>query len=287
MIDRLGGGWTMSERAYDDETIRRYRRSGLRRVPGWLASTDADLVMSVADAQTATGVAGAVGEIGVFHGKLFILLALQRHVGEETFAVDVFDQDHLNVDQSGANADERSFRAHVRRHVSDDLPVHLFRRSSTQVTPEDILSAVGPVRLFSIDGGHTADIAAHDIALAAEVLAPDGVAIVDDVFNPQFPGVAEGFHRVLGGADPPLVPSAIGFNKVFLCRPDATELYRREMIAAVPGRYDRSREFLGHDAAVFRALSPRERLTHTAWWSSVRERPEVVTIRRQVRRVVG
>ena len=50
--------------------------------------------------------------------------------------------------------------------------------------------ADGPLRIVSVDGGHTADIAAHDLAVADEALAEGGIIIIDDVFNEQWPGVA-------------------------------------------------------------------------------------------------
>jgi hypothetical protein len=42
-----------------------------------------------------------VAEIGVHHRKLIILLANLRRQDERAFAVDIFDDQHLNPDGSG------------------------------------------------------------------------------------------------------------------------------------------------------------------------------------------
>ena len=72
--------------------------------------------------------------------------------------------------------------------------------------------AEGPVRLFSVDGGHTEEIVATDMRTAEQALVPGGIVVADDVFNAEWPGVSVGTLRYLdaGGT---LVPFAIGFNK--------------------------------------------------------------------------
>src|SRR3546814_19520942 len=88
------------------------------------------------------------------HGKLFILLALARQAGEGAFAVDVFGDQHLNRDASG-RGDREIFLGNVSRWLGTPETVTVLQRSSLEVRPEDILAATGPVRLASVDGGHT------------------------------------------------------------------------------------------------------------------------------------
>jgi len=47
------------------------------------------------------GIRGSLGEIGVHHGLLFIVLALSSGPDEQLFAVDVFGRQDLNIDKSG------------------------------------------------------------------------------------------------------------------------------------------------------------------------------------------
>jgi peptide chain release factor 2 len=53
-------------------------------------------------------------EIGVHHGRLFIPMALARRPGERALAIDVFEDQHLNVDHSG-KGDRARFEENVAR----------------------------------------------------------------------------------------------------------------------------------------------------------------------------
>ena len=54
----------------------RYTRSDIHKVHGWLEQVDVDYILEIASYQNHSKVFGSVGEIGVHHGKLFILLNL-------------------------------------------------------------------------------------------------------------------------------------------------------------------------------------------------------------------
>jgi hypothetical protein len=49
----------------------------------------------------ANGVGGNIAEFGVHHGLFLFLLNTLRNDGEACFAIDVFDEQGLNVDYSG------------------------------------------------------------------------------------------------------------------------------------------------------------------------------------------
>ena len=57
-------------------TVERYITLNQYRVQGWLAPESARLIASLARYQAENSLTGAIGEIGVHHGRLFILLAL-------------------------------------------------------------------------------------------------------------------------------------------------------------------------------------------------------------------
>ena len=232
----------------------RYARRGHRRVQGWLRPEVFPVLAQLDDIQQRNAVAGGVAEIGVHHGKLFIALLLLRRPGERAVAVDVFGEQHLNRDHSG-RGDERRFRRNVDLHASLE-GVEIRREDSTLTTAASITAAAGPMRLFSVDGGHTLDVVGHDLATAAGSLAPGGVVIVDDVFNEAWPAVGEALHRFLDGSDA-LVPFGIGFNKTFLTT-DArwAETYRVALAGlAVTQRWITSHAEL-HGAAVVSLLTP-------------------------------
>src|ERR1700745_1104628 len=72
-----------------------------RTVLGWLNEGAISAVVAFAKWQEENKVLGDVAEMGVHHGKLFILLANLRRRHERAFAIDVFDDQHLNADKSG------------------------------------------------------------------------------------------------------------------------------------------------------------------------------------------
>jgi hypothetical protein len=179
------------------------------------------------------GVHGAVAEIGVFHGRGFVPLALLRRAGERAVAVDVFGQQHLNQDASGAG-DEEAFHATLHR-FGVTAGVVVLRADSTALSAEALREAAGGgIRLMSVDGSHTEAAAFSDLRLAAAALVDGGVCLLDDALNPDWPGVASGLARhVSAGTEPSipghlsaetetsisghrLVPFALGYNKCLL-----------------------------------------------------------------------
>ena len=69
--------------------------------------------------------------------------------------------------------------------------------------------------MISIDGGHTAEHTISDLRLAAEIVHPLGAVFVDDILNPNWPGVIEGVVLYLNER-PTLWPVMVGFNKMIL-----------------------------------------------------------------------
>lgn len=265
----------------------RYADGAFRRVDGWLSLLDARLIHAVGAQQNDRRIVGSVGEIGVHHGRLFILLALLLKEEERAFAVDIFGDQHLNQDRSG-QGDETIFRRNLARFGVPEGRVAVLRRSSLEVTWPDLAAAVGqPARLVSIDGGHTAAITANDLAIADEGLAEQGVIVLDDYFNPEFPEVSEGLCRYLLPGRP-LAPFAIGDNKLFLARPAAAPAYRDFLAGAVPRRYFvRRTAMFGQELLVFRTprqLSHRIRQTEIA--RRLRDHPFGRALQPIVRRVL-
>ncbi|MDW5267535.1 MULTISPECIES: class I SAM-dependent methyltransferase [Acidobacteriaceae] len=224
-----------------------YLKHGQFQVKGWLLPGAAEAVVLLSEEQRSANVRGAVAEIGVHHGRLFILLYLLGAVDEPAVAIDLFSHQDLNVDHSGAG-DLECFKQNLRKHAdADRLIVH--EGDSTQLTSGDLLQfGRGPLRMISIDGGHTADITAHDLAVGEGALAEGGIIILDDCFNETWPGVIDGVHRHFSQARA-IVPFGIGANKTFFCHPSFARKY-----ADVLRKMDRrsvEQEFLGQPVVCF------------------------------------
>lgn len=215
------------------------------------------LCKALVEEQRRCGVTGSLTEIGVHHGRFFIGLHLLSAPSEKSLAIDLFDDQATNIDSSG-KGDKATFLRNLQRFGGGDEGLQILACDSTNLTGVDVLDRVGPVRLFSVDGGHTAEIVASDMHLAAEVLTDGGIVIGDDVFNDQWPGVAEGTLRFLDSSSD-LVPFAIGFNKVLFTNPPHADAYREVTTSFARRRLWEKKESTMHGSPV--AVVWRSRLS--------------------------
>jgi hypothetical protein len=192
-------------------------------VKGWFFPIDAALFGAVDEIQKLEGIKGNLFEIGVHHGKSTVLLTRMAQAGESIGACDIFENQDLNKDASGkGNLD--IFRANVRAYGrSGQERLNVFAKSSEALSLDD----TGECRFFHIDGGHWPEIVMSDLATADRALVSGGVIAVDDVFNPNWPGVGEGFYRFMREQPGRLTPLIIGANKVFLARPAFVATFRK------------------------------------------------------------
>ncbi|HYH07932.1 MAG TPA: class I SAM-dependent methyltransferase [Thermoanaerobaculia bacterium] len=186
-------------------------------VEGWFFPIDALLFAIVDEVQRREGIAGNLFEIGVHHGKTALFLTRMRRGSEAVGVCDVFDEQELNRDRSG----EGNLAAFL-RHLGEER-VRIFQKLSSELTAEETTTEC---RFVHIDGGHRAEDVIADLHTADRALLGNGVVAVDDVFNPNWPGVSEGFYAFLREFRA-FVPIAIGGNKVLLARPEAAPLYER------------------------------------------------------------
>lgn len=217
-------------------------------VKGWLDNDAAVISNRLMAWQSRNNISGNVCEIGVHHGRYFIALAAGLLPGEFGLAVDLFGNQAENVDGSGAG-DARIFSQNVARFVPD-VSVTVITGNSLGVRPSEI-TARGPVRFFSVDGGHTAEAALNDLRLAAASILPEGIVALDDILNHHWTGVLSAAAEYLQ-TDPQLVPFSLVPNKLLLCRPGHATRYRTILTDAFPGRWlTRECIFLGFPVEVF------------------------------------
>lgn len=209
----------------------------MHKVDGWFLRESAETFCAIDQAQKDIGIAETVGEIGVHHGKSFILLSLF----DRSFAIDTFNVAE-NDDASG-HGDLEIFKRNLAR-FSYPSTVTIIKAQSQTLTPKDI---PGPVRIFSVDGGHTAYLTENDLWLADKTLTEGGVAILDDYFNPLFPDVSTGAQTYFSKGT--LFPFAISPNKLYLTNNEEASRNYITALAAMP-QFDRFQEMCGHKIAV-------------------------------------
>jgi hypothetical protein len=199
-------------------------------VKGWLDPYSAKIIADLGGLQKSRGITGSVGEIGVHEGRLFILLRLLRDAGEMSVAIDVFDDQHLNLDRSG-RGNLGKFKANVEKWSGLDS-LQIIQKSSLDVGPAELVEHAGAFRLFSVDGGHTEECAYSDLRLAEAVLSPGGMIILDDFSNHHWPSVAAGAARFFLEPDTRARPFATSPNKMYVAWPEYHELYRTALRAS-------------------------------------------------------
>ncbi|HDR9022683.1 class I SAM-dependent methyltransferase [Burkholderia vietnamiensis] len=226
----------------------RYLEQGMAEVQGWLTPCSASIIAHLSAHQLRLGLSGNVAEIGVHHGKLFILLANLIAPDEAAYAVDIFDDQHKNVDRSG-KGDRAIFEENVRKFATH-AKVVVIQESSLDLEGTDFTST--SFRMISVDGGHTGPITCSDLHLSEKQLVDGGIVVLDDILNPDWTGVITGLVKYFseGGA---LIPFALSANKLYLTTGrEAAVAYASNLRASFPMALSkRSVEFFGFTVDVF------------------------------------
>jgi len=202
-----------------------YLRHDKKSIQGWLQRTDAEIIGALLEFQQRDSIAGACVEIGVHHGKSFIPLCMSLAANEKAMCIDLFDEQGKNLDSSG-KGDRRHFDENLGKFGIDASRVCVFKGSSEDVSADHVLGQVGPVRYFSVDGGHWKSIVMNDLRLAEKTLSPGGIIALDDYCRAEWPDVTAGYAVWQDATASDIIPFAIGSNKLFLCRRPFAEPYR-------------------------------------------------------------
>jgi hypothetical protein len=227
-----------------------YLKGGHRGVEGWLTPLSAKVIAFLLDHQTTAGLRGAVGEIGVHHGKLFLIEYLSSQKEERAFAIDVFEQQELNLDQSGKGDRER-FLENVKAHAGSADGLIVIASDSLKLTPEQILSQAGPARFISVDGGHTEECTRSDLRLAEACLAPGGIVLLDDYFNHHWPDVSVGAASHFLSPQAKTKPFLVTPNKVYFAEEQYHRVYQQAVHAAFASHYTRSCRMFGTTVDIY------------------------------------
>lgn len=204
----------------------RYIRLSMKTVQGFLTTLDARLIRTLLGYQLENEIAGHLCEIGVHHGKLFLMLALARRPEERALGIDLFEDDAGNTHTRHAGRNRALFENARRLHI-EFAEEEIFKTSSLDIGPAEILARTGGrIRFFSVDGGHLYHHVEGDLRLAERTITEHGIIAVDDFFNPGWVDIsfaAYDFLRSTGS----IVPFAITPKKLYLAPAAAAESYRQ------------------------------------------------------------
>lgn len=170
---------------------------------------------------------GGITEIGVHHGKFFIMLNSFTNSNETSYAIDLFGNQELNIDKSGKGNLEifkknlQNYDKHQGKNVKiiagDSLDKSIIKNLPTNHS-----------KFVSIDGGHTHYHIKNDLEIAEKIVAHNGLIFIDDFLHPKWLGVTEGIFNYLEQKNA-LVPLAVGFNKLVMCNISYHQLYLKKL----------------------------------------------------------
>ncbi len=239
-------------------SIDRYLESGFATVRGMSSHFAATICAHLVQRQTALDIRGSIAEIGAFEGRFFIALALGLEKGEHAVAIDRFDWPDADA--------ARRFRDNCTRHGLGREYYTAITADSRSLTPDTIRTASKGLeaRFVHIDGEHTDESLAQDLALAHAVLHPKGILCLDDMLHPIYPFLVETVGRYL--RDHPEMrlfciidrEDIVAAAKFLICRADAVALYEDDLMRRFqPAHLTIGGDALGHLCVV---LTPQPRL---------------------------
>lgn len=210
-------------------------------LPGWFDLRVASVFEALHEATTV----GVSVEFGVDAGKSLVCLASLGRV----LAIDCGANQEPNRSYSGKGRLELAREALELAGLSHMVAWLL--EDSERLTADWIRTAIEPqvVGLAHIDGGHDAPTVSADLRNTLELLAPDGVVVMDDLWNASFPGVSEALWPVLAARL--LSPIAITYGRGVFCRTGREEAYQQALQAKL-GLESRQTLWLGRWVPVWR-----------------------------------
>ena len=230
------------------DKLTRYLRHG-HRVHGWLDRYSAILIADLCRFQSGQRIFGSLAEIGVHMGRLFLLLHLAKLPDEKSLAIDVFDDQHLNIDKSGYGSRKRFLSNATRWCGNHDFEI--IQKSSLDLSVCEILDRIGRCRIISIDGGHSEECVMNDLRLAEGALLDEGVVVLDDFFHQSWPGVASGASRHMIDSNMALRPFGITPNKLYLAKSSCHDLYRSHFSIAHSDKFEKTVKMFDSEVDVY------------------------------------
>ncbi len=196
-------------------------------IRGWFASTPlVEILTKISIWQTKQGINGNIGEIGVHHGRMALVIFQLLEEGEKGIAIDLFKNQEEN--QGSGSGNEEFFRYYSKNILGEgwEKRVDVLCANSEALIPEDLVPRCegrkySKFRIFSVDGGHSCKTTVNDLELTISNMSKDGVIILDDYHHFNLIGVLQG-GKIFMRRHPDWVPFYCsplieGANKLMLC----------------------------------------------------------------------
>lgn len=214
--------------------VDRYIAQGYETVRGMSSAFAATICGHIIRRQTELGIVGHIAEVGTFEGRFFIAMALGLSDGEHALGIDTFnwpndgllDLFHGHCARLGLARDRyTAIKANVRDLSAGDIRKAFAGQTAGQ-----------KVRFWHLDGDHSREALAADLALAEATLHPQGIIVLDDMLHPGYPLLIVAVHawleqhpdwRVLCVIDREDIVAAAKF---VLCHKDVVPLFEQDLM---------------------------------------------------------
>lgn len=186
-------------------------------VTGWFYPPDMIAFWLADRIQKEAYLSGDICELGVYQGKSAIMLGHMVRDGETLFCFDLFQE------YSGDG-----FRANMERFCPrlGGALVCVPKDLTILRTPPEAIPA-GTLRFLHIDAIHNHVSVLNDLRNFSPLLASHGIAVLDDYFNPDWPGVSTGMSEFcLSDAGQGFRPFISTRSKMYLCRREWVKFYQ-------------------------------------------------------------
>jgi len=207
-------------------------------IPGWFMFQSYCVWRALLDQQT--GTTGDLFEIGVWRGRSASVLANYRKGAEKLYLCD------LRLDEAAVRTAIQSTGIEPANLVglsgpSADLPAKL-----------DLKAMHQSVRWFHIDGEHTGTAVYRELEFANQIVNTQGIVVIDDFFSPRYPANTTEVIRYMEKNPFHFRLLMVGFNKAYLCRPEALPRYMDFMLEGMP----KSMRRYGWKGTIYKTTGP-------------------------------
>lgn len=235
-----------------NEHLIKYYHNGFFIVSGWVNANLFKLIQFFDDMEI--NKAGGVTEIGIHHGRLFILLNQLVEEQYNSYAIDVFDKQLLNTSHSGTGNLE-IFKLALERYCRHSGKNTVCIQGDSADPALNILNTIpnGSMKFVSVDGAHTTEHTMNDLVLASSLVSNEGVVLLDDILREGWLGVLEGTVAFLNNK-PTLMPFAIGYNKMFFAKSAYRQFYYDSLLNSEFNQG--TQRFFGHDVVILGYMEP-------------------------------
>ena len=172
----------------NESLLKRYTLN-FDKIDGCLDYCNIEDFRELNDIHQQNNIKGNILEIGVFFGKTLIPLSFLLKDNERIVGVDCFQDQKVNVSQSGSVCNEKRVELNIRKIYLDKtkhLNFKLIKSDSRVLNPQDYINFTDNellYRIIHIDGGHDENTCSIDLNNSANIICKNGYIIIDDYKN--------------------------------------------------------------------------------------------------------